>query len=267
MYNFDINSNYCAGTESKRSRVYNGCAATRALNCAGTRAASKFSCRPSILIIEIFYGPKESPKLLRPNPKKARLPLGERIKARRTELGMTLQELARRSSLSAPFISQAERDLTIPSLVSLLALAKALDVDLVYFMRLPEVAKIVHRASKPSRIEIDSPVIYHDLASQLPNRQFDVILMHIPPGHAFPVDQRNGEDVLYLVSGELHASAGETKTVLKAGDSMHFDSRLPHTAHNASDQEAVLLYVGTPSVFSTPHTKLKGGKKSGKKRG
>jgi uncharacterized cupin superfamily protein len=53
-----------------------------------------------------------------------------------------------------------------------------------------------------------------------------------------------------LISGELHASAGETKTILKAGDSMHFDSRLPHDARNVSDKEAVLLYVGTPSVFS-----------------
>lgn len=215
------------------------------------------------MITELFKDEaKELAELLHPNPRKARLPLGERIRARRTELGLTLQELARKSSLSAPFISQAERDLTIPSLVSLLALAKALDVDLDYFMKLPEVSKIVHRASKPSRIEINSPVIYYDLASQLPNRQLDVILMHIPPGHVFPVDQRNGEDVLYLVSGELHASAGATKTVLKAGDSMHFDSRLPHTAHNASDREAVLLYIGTPSVFSTPRKKSGNGRKS-----
>jgi hypothetical protein len=55
--------------------------------------------------------------------------------------------------------------------------------------------------------------------------------------------------------------------MLKAGDSMHFDSRLPHTAHNVSDREAVLLYIGTPSVFSTPRKKPKSGKKSGRTKG
>lgn len=182
--------------------------------------------------------------------RKVQLPLGERIKTRRKELGLTLQQLAARSELSAPFISQAERDLTTPSLVSLLALAKALEVDLSYFMQIPDNTNIVHRADNPRRIEVDSPVKYFDLSSQLENRQLDIILMRIPPGHEFPIDQRNGEDMLYLLEGELFATAGQTETILKAGDSMHFDSRLPHSARNISNREAVLLYVGTPSVFS-----------------
>lgn len=175
--------------------------------------------------------------------------MGELIKRRRKELGLTLQQLAERSGLSAPFISQAERDVSVPSLVSLLALAKALDVDLSYFMEIAETKNVVHRAAKPRRIRVDSPVDYIDLSSAIHGRRLDVILMRIPPGHVFPVDQRNGEDFLYLVEGELFATAGKTQTVLKAGDSMHFDSRLPHTARNTSTKEAVLLYVGTPSVF------------------
>lgn len=187
--------------------------------------------------------------MLSANSRKAPLPLGERIKTRRKELGLTLQQLANRSSLSAPFISQAERDLTTPSLVSLLALAEALEVELSYFMQIPDNTNVVHRAAEPRVITIDSPVQYFDLASQLQNRQLDIIMMKIPPGHVFPTDQRNGEDMLYLISGELHATAGQTKTVLKAGDSMHFDSRLAHSARNMSGEEAILLYVGTPSIF------------------
>lgn len=186
--------------------------------------------------------------------------MGERIKRRRKELGLTLQELAERSELSAPFLSQAERDVSVPSLVSLLGLARALDVELSYFMEIVETRNVVHRAAKPSRIRIDSPVEYIDLASGIQSRKLDAILMRIPPGHVFPTDQRNGEDFLYLIEGELYATAGKTHTVLKAGDSMHFDSRLPHTARNTSTKEAVLLYVGTPSVFHelpTPATKAR----------
>lgn len=187
--------------------------------------------------------------MLGPRKRRTALPLGKRIKGRRKDLKLTLEQVAEASGLSAPFISQAERNLTAPSLVSLLALARALDVDLGYFMQIPDHGDIVHRVDTPKVIEIDSPVRYFDLSSDLADRQMDVILMRIPPGHVFPVDRRDGEDMLYLVSGELYASAGQTQTVLRAGDSMHFDSRLPHTASNRSQVEAVLLYVGTPSVF------------------
>ena len=179
--------------------------------------------------------------------RKSGLPLGERIKSRRKELGLTLQQLANASGLSAPFISQAERDLTTPSLVSLLALAKALEVEIDHFMLIPDTGDIVHRADEPKILQVNSPVTYVDLSSPIANRQMDATVMHIPAGHVFPIDQRNGEDLLYVISGELWASAGQTTTTLKAGDSVHFDARLPHMARNDSDEKAVVLYVRTPS--------------------
>ncbi|TWB51067.1 helix-turn-helix domain-containing protein [Nitrospirillum viridazoti] len=181
--------------------------------------------------------------------RRRQMPMGDRIRARRKALGLTLQQVAERSGLSAPFISQAERDLSVPSLVSLLALADALTVDLTYFMEVPDSGTIVHRAAKPRRIEVDSPVDYIDLASNLADRKLDIILMRVPPGHAFPTDQRNGEDFLYVVEGEVTGTVGKTKAKLGAGDSLHFDSLQPHSARNASDRDVVLLYVGTPSIF------------------
>ncbi|MEA1647551.1 XRE family transcriptional regulator [Nitrospirillum sp. BR 11164] len=188
-------------------------------------------------------------QILSTRAKKPSMPIGEQIRKRRKDMGLTLQQLADRSGLSAPFISQAERNLSVPSLVSLLALAEALEVDISFFMQVPNTGTIVHRAAKPNIIEVDSPVQYIDLASDLDDRKLDIIMMKIPPGHAFPVDTRNGEHFRYVLSGELYATAGNTRTTLKAGDSMHFDARMKHTVENRTDQEAVLLYVGTPSVF------------------
>lgn len=162
---------------------------------------------------------------------------------------MTLQALADASGLSAPFLSQAERNQTIPSLVSLSALASALNVEIGYFMEVPKDENIVRRADDPEFIDIDSPVIYHQLSSALPGQMMDAILMTIPPGHRFPIDQREGEDFLFVVEGELVSQVGEVRTVLKRGDSMHFRSQTPHSACNDSDSDAVLLYVGTPTIF------------------
>lgn len=180
---------------------------------------------------------------------KPTLPIGERIRARRKAMGLTLQELANRSGLSAPFISQAERNLSVPSLWSLLALAKAMDVDISYFMTIPHSDAIVARADQPRRIQADSSVVYHSLSSDFEGRRMDAMLIHIPPGYAFRTDQRNGEIFRYVIKGELHAIAGDVETVLGAGDSMHFDARLAHSIANRSDEPAILLYTGTPSLF------------------
>ncbi|MEP9402380.1 XRE family transcriptional regulator [Sphingomonas sp. VNH70] len=180
---------------------------------------------------------------------KPTLPIGERIKARRKTMGLTLQELATRSGLSAPFISQAERNLSVPSLWSLLALAKAMDVDISYFMTIPHSDAIVARADQPRRIQADSSVVYHSLSSDFEGRRMDAMLIHIPPGYAFRTDQRNGEIFRYVIKGELHAVAGDVETILGPGDSMHFDARLSHSIANRSDAPAILLYTGTPSLF------------------
>ncbi len=178
-----------------------------------------------------------------------RLPIGDRIKARRKDLGLTLQELAARSGLSAAFISQAERSLTTPSVWSLLNLARALDVDVSYFMELPQTDDVVFRADQPKRIDIGSAVEYIDLASDFPGRRLDAVLVRIPPNFAFPVDSIDGEIFRYVIQGELHATAGEVETVLKAGDGMHFDGRAPHFVRNESAEDVILLYVGTPAVL------------------
>jgi len=83
----------------------------------------------------------------------------------------------------------------------------------------------------------------------LPDQQMDAIVMIIPPGHRFPIDQRDGEDFLFVVRGELVSQVGDLRTVLKRGDSMHFRSQSPHSAWNETDGEVELLYVGTPSIF------------------
>lgn len=181
--------------------------------------------------------------------KPRKIAIGGRIKSRRQELGMTLQALADASGLSAPFLSQAERNQTIPSLVSLSALASALNVEIGYFMEVPKDENIVRRADEPEYIDLDSPVTYRQLSSALPGQMMDAILMTIPPGHRFPIDQRDGEDFLFVVEGEIVSQVGEVREVLKQGDSMHFRSQTPHSAWNDSDSDVVLLYVGTPTIF------------------
>ncbi len=178
-----------------------------------------------------------------------KLPIGDRIKARRKALGLTLQELATRSGLSAPFISQAERNLTTPSVWSLMSLAKGLEVEVSHFMEWPQTNQIVFRAAAPKTVDIDSVVGYVDLSSELPDRKMDAVLVRIPPGFAFPPDSHNGEIFRYVIKGILTAVAGDVEALLGPGDGMHFDGRVTHFVRNDSDEEVLLLYVGTPAFL------------------
>lgn len=180
----------------------------------------------------------------------AKLAIGNRIKARRKEMGLTLQELAARSGLSAPFISQAERNLTTPSVWSLMSLAKGLEVDVSYFMEWPHTDEIVFRANAPKVVDIASPVGYTDLASDIPDRQMDAVLVRIPPGFAFPPDSHEGEIFRYVVKGQLTAVAGDVEALLGPGDGMHFDGRINHFVRNDTEEDVLLLYVSTPAYLS-----------------
>ena len=184
-----------------------------------------------------------------PSREKPVIAAGEIIRARRQELGLTLQDLAQKTQLSPAFISQVERNKAAASMVSLVNIARALEVRVTAFMEIPAGEKPFRRRDDPQRIEVDSPVEYVQLSAGMKFQQMDAIFMVIPPGHVFPVDQREGEDFLYLLKGELYSELGDLKLTLREGDSMHFNSRTPHTASNRTDEEVHLLYVGTPSVF------------------
>ena len=177
------------------------------------------------------------------------LQAGQMIRARRVQLGLTLQQLGEKAGLSPAFISLVERNKASPSLVSLVNLARALDVKASAFMEIPAGEAHVRRRSDPQHIEVDSPVEYNQLSACMRFQQMDAIFMRIPPGHVFPDDQREGEDFLYVIKGELYCELGDEKVTLAEGDSMHFNARTVHNASNLSDSEVELLYVGTPSVF------------------
>ena len=172
------------------------------------------------------------------------------LRDRRKKLGLSLQELAKQSGLSASFLSQAERGKAIPSIVSLISLTKPLDVSLNYFFDVPKDTTILRRGDDPEVINIDSPVTYIRLSSGLPDEKMDAILHVIPPGWEFPRVYRAGEAFYYVLDGELHFEMGDQTFELAAGDSLHFNTQLEYTMKNNGEKPVRLLWVGTPPLFS-----------------
>lgn len=173
--------------------------------------------------------------------------VGPAIRRRRKELGMTMQQLAEKCELSGAFISLVERGKSNFSLVSLQSIAEALDVEIGYFIDVPEGEGLVRRANNQEYLDIDSPVNYTLLSSQIPNQKMEQLILEIPAHYQFPKVKREGEGFIYILSGELIVRIGEEESKLGPGDSVHFDYQMGLDAENPGDQVARTLWCGSPA--------------------
>lgn len=163
---------------------------------------------------------------------------------------MTLQALADNCGLSVPFLSQVERDLAMPSLVSLTSIARALGVEMSYFVGTPSPGQIVRRGDRPEHLRFGGDqVVYTRLSGRHEERKMEALLIEVPPGLASPVAHREGEGFWYVLDGELEMWVGQEQFLLSAGDSAHFDQRHPYRMRNAGNTAVRMLWVGTPALL------------------
>ena len=174
----------------------------------------------------------------------------ERIKELRKKNKLTLEQLARMSNLSASFISLLERRKAVPSIVSLINIAKAFDVDVSYFLAPPDAHNIYHSASDPEYYKVDSPVTFIKLSPGSDTQKMESFIFIIPPNIILPREKFQGECFYYQLEGELHFIIGEDTYDMSPGDSLHFDSELGFLIQNNTNQNAKVLWVAVPPLFS-----------------
>ena len=175
---------------------------------------------------------------------------GGLIKSLRKDRRMTLHDLSKRSGLSPSFLSLVERDKAVPSIVSLLNIAKAFDIEMDRFIKPPGSTGVLRRSNDPERLDIDSPISFIPLSANLPGQKLNAFIFEIPPGIILPPESANGEFFYYLLSGELKISAGSECYILKPGDSVHFDASNGFLAENPGSMMARILWVGNPPLLA-----------------
>ncbi|MDR3509705.1 MAG: cupin domain-containing protein [Caulobacteraceae bacterium] len=189
------------------------------------------------------------PPRLKLTDQAASLSIGAALKARRKRMDLTLTELAEKSGLSAPFISQVERGQAAPSIVSLMGLAEALGVDINYFVSVPKPNQIVRRGDEPEYIDVGLPARYTRLSGKHEERKLEALLIEVPPGATSPTASREGEGFWYVLDGEIEVTLGKETFSLRSGDSAHFDQRHPYSMRNTGTVDTRMLWVGTPALF------------------
>lgn len=176
---------------------------------------------------------------------------GQRIRARRQSLGLSLRDLAQRVGLTASFLSQIERDQTSPSLESLRRISDALEVPIFHFLLESDGrSPVVRQDQRPQLTLPDSNLTYQLLTPDL-NRKMEAFLAERKPGQEkviVPLRQST-EEWVYVLEGQLEIQLGEDLYLLNPGDSAYFDGPMLRRLAARGDQPLRFISVITPPMF------------------
>ena len=176
--------------------------------------------------------------------------IGVKIKQLRLQRGLTQEELAARTELTKGFISQLERDLTSPSIATLMDILEALGTGIAEFFReTPDESNVYSAEDMFVKQETDGYTIQW-LVTNAQKNALEPILVTIPPGVSGAEDDpHEGEEFGYVLAGNVTLVVGAKKYRVKKGGSFYFRPTCVHYLTNSGKGEARVLWVSTPPSF------------------
>jgi len=177
--------------------------------------------------------------------------ISNKIKGIRKEKGITIQEVADRAGVSKGLISQIENNRTIPSLLVLINIINALNVDLNEFFKdfnseLDSGPVVVRKKDSYSSFEKESAIGFHYkriFTSAMDSATMDIVLLELLPDAQRPMVETEAYEYKYIISGQVEYIFNDQTISLEEGDSIFFNGRLSHTPRNIGIEKAVMLIV------------------------
>ncbi|MEG0852044.1 MAG: XRE family transcriptional regulator [Flavobacterium sp.] len=177
--------------------------------------------------------------------------LGKRIKEIRKKNNLTINTVATNADVSNGLISRIENGRTIPSLPVLLHIIQALGIEVSdFFNGLPKSDKsnfIISRKEDNAVIEKEDEAKGFSYLSifgkQLSSVAFEAVLLEVQPGSQRGKVETDAYEFKYILSGECWYIIGEEEVLLKEGDSIFFDGRIPHVPVNKGNTPSKMLVL------------------------
>jgi transcriptional regulator with XRE-family HTH domain len=177
--------------------------------------------------------------------------ISNRIKERRREKNITVQELAVRANVSKGLISQIENSRTIPSLIVLIDIIKALEIDLNEFFKdmrsksdhPPVLVKRKHEYDHFEKEHADGFHYQRIFTQSISQSTVDIVILELEPDASRPLVETEAFEYKYILSGQIAYQFNDDTIILNQGDSMLFDGRISHTPKNMGDTTASMLVI------------------------
>jgi transcriptional regulator with XRE-family HTH domain len=182
--------------------------------------------------------------------------IGARLKHARLAIHMRLKDVAESADCSESMLSKIENERAIPSLTTLHRLCKALNLSVStllssdtaepWTIMRPEQRRTIGH----SKAAGSEGVLAEILVPSAEGRLLEGFLVVIEPGgHTNGTLQHKGEEVGFVVEGQLELTINSEKHLLRAGDSFYFPSDLPHAYRNPGKTVMRAVWINTPPTF------------------
>ncbi len=176
--------------------------------------------------------------------------IGAKIKEIRVQKGLTQEELADRAELSKGFISQLERNLTSPSIATLVDLLQCLGTNLEeFFTNTAKEQLVFHKSDYFEKVDAE---LKNKIEWIIPNAQKNmmepILLTLEPDGATYPDNPHDGEEFGYILNGSILLHYGNQTSRVRKGESFYFSAGKTHFL-TAGKGGATLLWVCTPPSF------------------
>lgn len=178
--------------------------------------------------------------------------ISNKIKEKRKAKGITIQELADRADVSKGLISQIENNRTVPSLLVLINIIKALQLDMNEFFN------EIDQQQTNSKVIIKQKAAYQTfekepakgfvykrvLTRNVKNLPVDIVLLELKKGASRgQLVKTDAYEYKYIIKGTVEYLIDNEKYILEEGDSLFFDGRLGHKPSNIGEENAQILVV------------------------
>lgn len=195
--------------------------------------------------------------------------VGERIRLAREARGMSVRELSRRVDVSAGHVSQVERGLASFSVRALYTIVSELGISMDSLFEdtapdgdasafpdddavvvqsrdtsLEEAGIVLRQADRPT-ISLSSGPRWERLTAKPESHAEFIDVIYAPaPGAEPPADfvRHDGREYGVIIRGQLNVQVGFGTAVLAPGDSISFDSSIPHRFWNSTDEEVQAIW-------------------------
>jgi len=174
--------------------------------------------------------------------KKEMTPIGKRIRRARLDKKISLNTMANETGLSKEFIKRIEGGEQRPSVGILLQISRTLHLDSGFLLK--EQGETLEERADAYTKRTDN-YAYTPLTPGAENKHLKAFRIVVEAGssHEGVGFQHEGEEFAYVLSGAVEIQVGEHVNVLKAGDSLHFNSGIKHDLRNVGDDDAELIVV------------------------
>ncbi len=177
--------------------------------------------------------------------------IGNKIREKRKQSGLSLRELGELTGLTASFLSQVENDATSPSINSLQRIATALKTPVFTFLNGEEPTEILVRKDNRKKLSIPSSKVEYELLTNDLNHKLGCFLIRLKPGTRQKTLQlyQQTEEVMIVLQGRLEIVLGERTYLLEPGDSIHYEGSNLRSFASAGSEELQVICMMTPPAF------------------